>query len=318
MAEASFDPTRLPRGIAERDLNSDTAFLGTEVSSPPSQNRNLVLPPGIHLHWQMPRELTRGQRDPSGIRKQGIHPRLPNRWLITRSIAEKRKRWIVESDYLHPIGSAIPPAATAYPMAGPGRMNHELIFRYLGRTLPLEIWEVQEAEENKGEYLDGLTVMGYGNPAFAAFAPNCPGLFTFHDPGGGDVNFSDYSVVGFYSNPAEAPSLPAVAALLRPEQSRPRILCIGKTTYSRLRSHEKGTPPAFLDARSARTRRLARRRGTEIPHERVRIAIGNSATEALSAFLGDFLGAGESEKAVIEDHLEAILMTADLEHRLHD
>ena len=325
----AFDPTLLPRAVTGRDLNPDTAFLGDEISSPPFQNRNQVLPPGVHLHWQMPRELTRGQRDPTGGRKEGIHPRLPNRWLITRSIPGQRARWIVESDYLHSIDRTPPSDATAFPMLGPGwKMNGDPIFRYLGRTLPLDDWL---ANGNKGDYLDGLTLMGYGNPAFAAFAPNCRGLFTFHDREGWNVDFADYSVVGFYSNPAHEPSLPAIPAIAsplppavaeppasqeRPMEPRPRILCIGRTAFRQPSSpRDTGSPPPFLNGRGARTRRLARRRGKpEAPADEHRIALGNTATEALCAFLADSLKAGETGKAVIEDQLEAILMSADLEH----
>lgn len=325
--EAAFDPASLPRSVAGRDLNPDTAFLGDEVASPPFQNRNLVLFPGIHLHWQMPRDLTRSQHDPTGQRKAGIHPRLPNRWLISRIIGSPT-RWIVESDFLHPPDGARPPEATAYPIVRPGsKMARDQPFRYLGRTLPLDDWL---AVGNQGEYLeDGLTVMGYGNPAFAAFAPDCRGVFTFHDRETPSADGASYSVVGFYSNPAEAPSLAGVFAL-RASSQKPRsaILCIGRTTFRGSDAEGSELSSTLLHPKAARRRRLsARRAPTAVAPPATPIAVGNSATEALCAFLADAFRADPKaaallspahDKAAIEAQLEAILMAADLDHRLQD
>ncbi len=345
--EAAFNPSLLPWSATGRDFNSDTAFLGDEVSSPPFQNRNLVLLPGIHLHWQVPRELTRSKLtrskgDPTGHRMEGIHPQLPNRWLITRTIPDQgqwpnwtRSRWIVESDFLHPLSGPIPPGATAYPNSDKGGKEESVqAFRYLGRTLSLENWlEVG----NKGEYLaDGLTVMGYGNPAFAAFASDCRGIFTFHDKEANDTRAAKYSVVGFYNDSVNPPSF-ATNIIQSDEDpfpdSRPGILYIGKTEFSPESLANADPSSAFFQEETTRKRRLDARRGQvlsqlgEKPESdanlATHIAIGHTATEALCAFLADsFLAENKdnplSDKSSIEEQLEAILMAADLEHRLQD
>jgi len=355
--EAAFNPSLLPWKATGRDFNSETAFLGDEVSSPPFQNQNLVLLPGVHLHWQVPRELTRSKLtrskgDPTGQRMEGIHPQLPNRWLITRTIPDQgqwpnwtRSRWIVESDFLHPLSGPIPPGATAYPNSDKGGKEESVqTFRYLGRTLSLEKWlEVG----NKGDYLsDGLTVMGYGNPAFAAFASDCRGIFTFHDKEANDLRAAKYSVVGFYNDPASPPSfatntIPSDEDLF--PDSRPGILYIGKTEFSPESLAITDPLSAFSQEETARKRRLDARRGQgarplgeslEPDANRAvhvangitateALAIGNTATEALCAFLANAFRAESKtsplpDKSTIEGQLEAILMAADLEHRLQD
>jgi hypothetical protein len=55
--------------------------------------------------------------------------------------------------------------------------NHQP-FRYLGRKLPIEAWLENDPD---AEYLPSLTAVGYGEPTFAAFYPNCHSVFGFYD-----------------------------------------------------------------------------------------------------------------------------------------
>lgn len=73
-------------------------------------------------------------------------------------------------------------------------------FRFMGRKMPVTVWK----ESFPGaEYYPSLTAMGYGEPTFAAFYPNCFSVFGLHD------NLADikgvaltdlrYELVGWYS-----------------------------------------------------------------------------------------------------------------------
>ncbi len=52
-----------------------------------------------------------------------------------------------------------------------------------------------------GEYLEQLTAVGYGEPTFAAFYPNCQSVFGFYDDDDSAENLDGlkYDVIGWYS-----------------------------------------------------------------------------------------------------------------------
>jgi hypothetical protein len=350
VAETSFDPTRLPWTGGGRDFQSDTAFLGDEVASPPFQNLNLVLQRGVYLHWQLPRQLTRSQVEPD--KKVGVYPPLPNRWLVTRKMDTELRRWVVESDYLQPGWTTPLQPSTAYPIPG-GGMNPAAnrAFRWLGRVLLYDDWINTKPG---AQSLDPLTVVGYGNPSFAAFYPDSRGVFSFYDPDPEAISRNgsvEYSVTGWYSRPEEDPlespngkavwtgadiaaetrTAPSVTETggksangdvgqIKPDASGKRsLVCHGKTALSSGDS-KTGTPVSLLlGPKTCRRLRLAARRGQAPVQPYSTIAIGNSATEALSAFLGARLAPDkEDEQLAITAKLEAILMAADLGHRLQD
>ena len=51
-------------------------------------------------------------------------------------------------------------------------------FRYLGRKKSLADWQENDP---KAKYLRLLTAVGYGEPTFAAFYPNCHSVLGFDD-----------------------------------------------------------------------------------------------------------------------------------------
>ena len=52
------DYTKLPFTDGARDFNPDTPYIGQEIISHPFEDKNLMLNPGIHLHWSLPAGLT--------------------------------------------------------------------------------------------------------------------------------------------------------------------------------------------------------------------------------------------------------------------
>lgn len=127
----------------------------------------------------------------------GTFPPVPNRWLITRRHGEETKHWVLESDFLYPPGQRGNELSVAFPIQA--SVEGKAPFRYLGRVREFEAWTAQEAVA--GETLpDPLTAVGYGEPAFAAFYPNCASVFGFQDyapPGGGKLH---YDLVGWYQD----------------------------------------------------------------------------------------------------------------------
>jgi hypothetical protein len=167
------------------------------------------LPRGIHLHWSLPAGLSHAVQEEAG--GPMVWPTVPNRWLVTRIVVTTATgqpittSWVVESDRLSADPTAV--AGLAQPTvpvaATPGR-NH----RYLGAAYPLPSWnEVGGAVER----LAPLTAVGYGEPTFAAYYPNCSTVFGFVDTLDDLPGFSpasqlvSYQVAGWYADPASDP-----------------------------------------------------------------------------------------------------------------
>lgn len=310
VVDAMADFSQLPFFDGTRYVNSGTAYLSEAILSNPFANQHLRLPAGIHLHWALPDALTVGRQGADGQE----FPYVPNRWLVRRTInGSGEKAWVVESDYLHPDGQGTTTGSLAYPVARPPEHKPFRPYRYLGRVVPLESWKEHDLD---AEYLGRLTAVGYGDPTFAAFYPNCRNVFGFHD---GEYTVAPeglrYDLVGWYSDSAQdflktianawrdrkmpaAESLPAAlkqiarwdfeleAGVTAPEQ----MLCYARLTFAP--SHEAiliNTP--------------------------ISIAVGNSGAEALAAYLADAID--RDHKDDLEEQLEAMLLAPRLaQHRL--
>lgn len=189
---------------------------------------------GVHLHWDLPRALKTGVRDTdkdaaTNESEHLTYPTLPNRWLVTRirtigagsNAPETRlTHWIVESDYLSPPREtpvtetpAKKTPATDLPWFQDKKDN---LFRYMGRSVKLKdasSW----SEDTAAERFDPLKALGYGEPAFTAYYPDCRTVFGFHDRELEDDGFNpeqdrlSYAVMGWYSNKSDDPVAAAVA-----------------------------------------------------------------------------------------------------------
>ncbi len=124
---------------------------------------------------------------------QSAFPAVPNRWLVVRRKMGKREgAWLVESDYLHPLSESAGQAGVSFPVRPV--VSTDPPFRYVGRTLPLALWQARGSA-----YLPyPLSAIGYGEPTFAAFYPNCHGIFGFYDPDITDPTVLAYEVIGWY------------------------------------------------------------------------------------------------------------------------
>ncbi len=325
VVEAMADFSRLPYlDKNKRDINS-IANISEEIVSPPFQNQNLYLKAGIHLHWSLPDALTKGiqtkdrdgSQEPQSVTKT-VFPAVPNRWLVTRTSNNQiEKQWVVESDYVYPEDEGRQVGSIAYPVA------KAQPFRYLGRKLPLESW--LNEDKLSSNYLDSitgkpLTAVGYGEPTFAAFYPNCHSVFGFHDD---DYTAAipdglEYEVIGWYSD-AQETYLQAFLETLRNTLSQQ-----GHQTPS---IDQKFIEQLFkwkvnLDANQKFPESIgficyARLKFNIVNNNdnqtnSVKVTVGNTGTEALSAYLAKYID--RDRKSIIEDQLEALLLSSRLEN----
>ncbi|MCB9763653.1 MAG: hypothetical protein H6739_28045 [Alphaproteobacteria bacterium] len=276
------DFTRLPWTDGQRDHNSDVANLAEAVAAQPFQDLDLVLQPGVHLHWALPDALTEGAHSDEGAR----FPAAPNRWMVIRRSGSAVRRWMVESDVILSEDEADASGSTVIPVprAQGGRPH-----RHLGRAWPFEGWSERQAER-----LQPLTAAGYGDPKFAAFYPDCHTVFGFHDA---EVTAPDaavtYTLVGWYLRPDDDP----ITAL--PDE--------GWLQGLQERWSWTVAEPAARPQRSFYVARLSFEGGaaTDLtPPQADTVALGRTSDEALAADLAARIDG--SRRAAIEDWIEAL------------
>ncbi len=324
VAEAMVEFNRLPYFSGQRDVNPDTVNLSESIVSQPFQNKNLYLKAGIHLHWALPDALTKESEN-------GKFPAVPNLWLVTRRDNEGTESWIIESDYLYPIDAGFQEDSVTYP----DRDNpNSPRFRYLGRRLIFSEWKNnQQTITSETKYLERLTAVNYGEPTFAAFYPNCRSVFGFHDPKYDDsTDLSkaglQYDVIGWYSDPEK--------------NYLSEFLKDFKKSFKEDFPEEELTLEVFLDAIEEElqwkfdwenetftgdseapqivcySRLIFKNNSEQLPLEtaNIKLAVANTGTEALSAYLAETID--ESQKAIVEEQLEALQFAENLESQKLD
>ena len=359
-----------------RDRNTDTAWLSENVVAQPFNDRDLWLHPGFHLHWALPDALTVGRHpvDGDGRPVQAAQPEYaaaPNRWLIVRTGGKnnagalKERHWIVESDHIRPPEWGF--QAVAHPLSNP--KQGEAPFVHLGRTRELAAGRESPPKEalpkfveDPGEvYLSSragempLTSLGYGEPNFAAFYPNCYSAFGLRDPDFEDATAEHlegvkYEVIGWYSKPEIDP-------LVRFREDR-----FSKLSDAAIRENLNLPDDHTLtsaDRVVAFHRAFERHFGWNLPahaiasvdggilhtadgplsgltlhatldlHEPVQasngevadlqVAVGSTGTEALAAWTAHELAGDDSKKKLsIENQLEALTLSPHLQHQAID
>ncbi|XOF33788.1 MAG: hypothetical protein ACL93V_00355 [Candidatus Electrothrix sp. YB6] len=329
VVESMVDFSQLPYSDGMQDINPNSAYVSEEFNSQPFQNRNLFLQPGIHLHWQLPDALTAGREEKNGV----SFPAVPDRWLITHRTGDGSiKQWVVESNFLYPAGSYAESIIMPCQPKGP----HDPPYRYMGRALPLEQWlEQLQSSASTAEYYPYLTAVGYGEPSFAAFYPNCLSVFGFHDPEAAAENLRDsveYEVIGWYSDPAadhlsrelqKYSGDDPVSYLaeefgwqVAPEELAGKdnyLLCCARIKISRdrLKSDKLNPDPLALHPDQS--------------DGWVKVAVGSTGPEALSAYLAAAMSGSPEEKKKKEQQFEALIqpeiftgVNPDAPYKLHE
>ncbi len=290
----------------------------------------LPFPKGLHLHWALPDALTTGHHRAERTK----FPPVPNRWLVRRldHIGTLQKSWIVESDFLHPLDDTGKPivnpanGVTAWPNDKPitfPTKRHQTpndkagaAFRYMGRSMLLSDW--QKHNESTAEFLNQdahsnykLTALGYGEPAFAAYYPNCYSVFGFCDVDPEPATSYEYQVIGWLNEANLDPLQSAEFAGLNTDADRYSALEQEYRWLVTKDDSQKPFPKLIVCYASLIVT------PNEVKHwtstEKVDLAIGNTGGESLSALVADACAKQSADKPIIEDQLEAINVAAALQ-----
>ncbi len=305
------------------------------VRRPFSYESPYYLGAGVHLHWDLPRALKTGVQaaGPENAEDESCdleYPPVPNRWLVTRIWTAAAKsdtpktricHWIVESDYL---ASAKEEPATDLPWFKDDDGKGDL-FRYMGRAIKLAdspSW----AEDPAASRFDPLTALGYGEPAFTAYYPDCRTVFGFHDRNLEAEGFNheqdtlSYAVMGWYSDKGADP-----VALAVQDDRLPDLL----TQFHWYLPEGDPGGAAGLICRGFTYDVDWHKDATLLPNQfdpnDVTVAVGNTASEGLATLLKNRKSPGTDggEKllhALQDGHMEALDRLdalAELEKLLH-
>ncbi|WP_143861740.1 hypothetical protein [Nostoc linckia] len=308
LAGAMADFSRLPYFDGQRDVNTHVTNISESIVTAPFQNCNFLAPAGTHLHWRLPKALCKGKQEEG---KSPQFPAVPNRWLITRRGGTLNpKAWVVESDYLWPEKSTPKNVCIPFPTK-PDEGKYQP-FRFLGRQVPLNDWPLKDA---LAEYWGNqLTAIGYGDPAFAAFYPNAYSVFGCYDAEVQEATEKlNYDVWGWYSDPErdylkqflqnisklgksfKAALEDELKWIVNGDEQPTQMLCYGRLTFQKALSNKAQSEGDTL----------------------VTIALANTGTEALSAYLAEQVTTKQPtprvSKQALENYLEALQLSATLE-----
>jgi hypothetical protein len=320
---------RLPHVWQGADFNPDVPNLGQSVIAPAFQDQSFELKAGVHLHWALPDGLTRARHAeaapaPQGGGGTGGFPAVPNRWLVARRRQHAgqwviERQWVVESDYLWPDTHVAPdhvsvPSAWSDPDDGRAATRP---YRLIGRCTPHS--EYPDGLNGGSHLARPLTAMGYGEPAFATVYQNCHSVFGLHDP---DVPTAEtrYDVFGWYS---DARHDPLASALAQKDSDASRA----DAAQSWFGWKVFGAPaiPAGTQTLCYVSMTIPARREPRPRSRKIELSVGNTASEALSAYLARKIGretgggsGGDSgpdsgrdsgrDVDLLEDQLESILL----------
>lgn len=178
-------------------------------------------------------------------------------------------------------------------------------YRYMGRKMPLEAWQSAFPDT---EYYPSLTATGYGDPTFAAFYPNCFSVFGLHDPNPGEsLDGLRYELMGWYSDPEND----ILSGLVKNAENNAATI---KEKFDWVIA-KSDTPDRLICYAGIQFQGD----GSAVPEDPdVSVTVAETPGGALSAFLSQKLSRNEAEQGIIEDQLDALQMSFQLEDRTLD
>jgi hypothetical protein len=208
-------------------------------------------------------------------------------------------------------------------------------FRYMGRSRELTAtWPQTEKPEYLSHHKDRrLTAVGHGDPTFAAFYPNCRSVFGFHDEVDASAGQYEYDVLGWFSDHEDDP----VKNHTNDEHGDldEWLIKSKKWTISDTSKFHKPDGAVFYGrvhctcfVPAAAAHIAADQAGQDNALSKdVQVAIGNTGTEAQSAFVAATMAHArhrqriserKREKTKIESYLQALHLSDNLDHRRLD
>ncbi|MEL7159693.1 MAG: hypothetical protein AAFN92_02960, partial [Bacteroidota bacterium] len=340
-----LDFTRLPYLGAPGDdgvsvlQNEGTPYLAESALSQPFNDRNSVLAGGIHLHWSLPDVLSRAIHVRNDGGEQVLEfPAAPNRWFIHRKSSAAGlddEFWQLHPDFLWPdnveeiLGGDgheyLSPTVTYHHQTPRGPGNKP--YAYLGLIQRGKISRPLQPPTD-GRYLDKLTTVGYGEPLFAAFYPDCRGVFGLHDnldgvdPARVDLRKITYEVWGWYED-EEQDFLHRFTSEYRPEKyggKDLRAALIAEMGWD-IAGDDDTLMPGRLLCRSKLT--FSQASAPNLPQALAqqgdfKIAMGNTGSEALSAFIATELAGSHPERKRLENQIESLHLKTGRDDHLLD
>lgn len=310
------------------DFEAATPYISENIVSQPFQNRNLHLSPGIHLHWNLPDALKTGTYKQENL----TFITAPNRWLVIRKRGDViEHQWIIESDYIWLYNNKfttdteqnIPsiPRSVSIPIEPNENSGQYQPFRYLGRQISLEDWW-QESSRNEQEYWGkNLTVIGYGEPSFAAFYPNCYSVFGCHDSEPGNLDSSlSYEIIGWHSETEFDYIKSLISEEWRNSEKSLNDLIKDQINWKLETSENIGYDLQTLYYGCLEFQLDSSNKILETQPELDSVILANSGTEALSAYIAYQVQQNDShwKKHDVENQLEAIQLLSSLETEVED
>ncbi len=319
------DFTNLPWNDGKEDINFDQPFVSDGIIHQPFESQNLLLEKGVHLHFIIPHYL--GQHIPQNAalrdKKTDHLPAAPNTWLITKKDKHGVTQWIIESDYIHD-ETYTPPANSEQPPCIIPYMNNQNYsgkpYRYMGRKTLLSDTR-KPGDTFKSLNKDGkpLTVIGYGDINFSSFYPNCASVFGFHEKIDMPSTLS-YSVLGWNSEVDDDLLNNVIKEIFKkvPDASNDQINMQLKNLFKlEIKPGENKITSSSVPRAVFYGEINIDNVNTDSTPD-LKISIGNTGSEALSALMAEELGQDSSAKKIIEEQLESILLFSKLDHLATD
>lgn len=319
--EAMADFTKLPYSDSEQDYNPGIANISENILSPPFGNENLQLRKGIHLHWALPDALTKGQTGSNintgstvntSIAANGYY-KVPNRWLVSKyKNSQLVSQNIVESDFVHEPTNDLDVGLVTIPSAALSQAQNTSAqrYRHLGNNFPYTSWLNDASSSNS--WAD-LTALGYGEPAFAAFYPNCHSVFGYYDNGIDTANVQ-YEVIGWYS---QAKNDPLSVFVKNSNETGVKLL---EAIEKEFNWSYEGASITSDEPRQTicygTVTPVNPKSGSAKPQHEVKVALADNPTSALASLLASTLSVPDI--AQFEEQLEAIQLSHKLNHASPD
>lgn len=225
-------------------------------------------------------------------------PPVPNRWLVLRTGGSSDpSAWVVASDRLSPPDTNGNPPAGAGPTAVPGQFTSDFVsksqtvtipeaFQFLGLTTSVNTWQEPPPNTTVFPSDSPLTAAGSGLVDFAAFYPNCQGVFGFCDTTADKNTAYTYTIIGWFSDATNDPAAPGYKVTPWASMNiADRYADLGWQVPGYPDKIDSSIDGSVYTAKISVTGASCAARDPNDPLTNLKVAIGNTAGEALAAYL---------------------------------
>ncbi len=303
-------------------LNPEPSPFTGQQWDPPAQ--------GVHLHWTLPDGLTHGVADATGNIE---YPFIPNRWAVVRIQQASDPTQAPTIDVTVLVADNWVDSGDGAPFVDPTQdpfqdeQGYQAVNLGIARTLAQ--WQAQGGETGVDQTVDFLQALGPGDVSFAGYTPGNDNVVSFHDALDGvtQANLS-YLVFGWYARTSLDPLQQLSAAdwtdYVDPETGAddPNVKVAPDLDWAVTLD---GAEPPTTTVVQGKVHTVSWDTNAPLPSpddypsnvsQDVRVAVGNTAADALSAMLREqAIANGMSEEEALH---QAELLEAFQYHALSD